>query len=129
MELAGVDTTIDLARVRGIVESVARYLPDFSGKTFRGVRAWCGLRPCSPDGLPYLGRWPDPANLIAATGHAMMGVSLGPATGQLVAEILSDEAPTFALDLVRPDRFASRQERKKMIAALPSAPTSTIRDR
>jgi D-amino-acid dehydrogenase len=129
MELAGVDTTIDLARVRGIVESVARYLPDFSGKTFRGVRAWCGLRPCSPDGLPYLGRWPDPVNLIAATGHAMMGVSLGPATGQLVAEILSDEAPTFALDLVRPDRFASRQERKKMIAALPSAPTSTIRDR
>jgi glycine/D-amino acid oxidase-like deaminating enzyme len=68
-------------------------------------------------------------NLIAATGHAMMGVSLGPATGQLVAEILSDEAPTFALDLVRPDRFASRQERKKKIAALPSAPTSTIRDR
>jgi hypothetical protein len=59
----------------------------------------------------------------------MMGVSLGPATGQLVAEILSDEAPTIALDLVRPDRFASRQERKNTIAALPSAPTSTIRDR
>jgi D-amino-acid dehydrogenase len=129
MELAGVDTAIDLARVRGIVESVARYLPDFSGKTFREVRAWCGLRPCSPDGLPYLGRWRDPENLIAATGHAMMGVSLGPVTGQLVAELLSDEVPAMTLDLVRPDRFASRQERKKRIAGLPIAPTSTFRDR
>jgi D-amino-acid dehydrogenase len=113
MELAGIDTAIDFARVRGIADSVGRYLPDFPAATFRGVRPWSGLRPCSPDGLPYLGRWPEPANLIAATGHAMMGVSLGPVSGKVVAEILSGEPPSIGLDLVRPDRFASRREREK----------------
>jgi D-amino-acid dehydrogenase len=113
MEIAGVDTEIDLARVRGIVDSVARYLPEFPAPIFRDVRAWCGLRPCSPDGLPYIGRWCEPANVVVATGHAMMGISLGPVTGQLVAELLSDDAPSLALDLVRPDRFASRRERTR----------------
>jgi D-amino-acid dehydrogenase len=129
MELAGVDTEVDLARVRGIAESVARYLPDFPAQTFRSVRAWCGLRPCSPDGLPYIGRWPEPANLVAATGHAMMGVSLGPVTGRLVSEILSDEKPSLALDLVRPNRFASRQERTKRLSSAPSASCSTLTHR
>jgi D-amino-acid dehydrogenase len=129
MELAGVDTEVDLARVRGIAESVARYLPDFPAQTFRSVRAWCGLRPCSPDGLPYIGRWPEPTNLVAATGHAMMGVSLGPVTGRLVSEILSDEKPSLALDLVRPDRFASRQERTKRLSSPEAASCSTLTDR
>jgi D-amino-acid dehydrogenase len=129
MELAGVDTEVDLARVRGIAESVPRYLPDFPAQTFRSVRAWCGLRPCSPDGLPYIGRWPEPANLIAATGHAMMGVSLGPVSGKLVAEILSDEQPTIALDLVRPDRFASPKEKTHRVATESGASISTLSDR
>jgi D-amino-acid dehydrogenase len=129
MELAGVDTAVDLARVRGMAESVARYLPDFPARTFRTIRAWCGLRPCSPDGLPYVGRWPEPANLVAATGHAMMGVSLGPITGKLVAAILSDEVPSITLDGVRPDRFASRQERAGKRAAAASAACSALTDR
>jgi D-amino-acid dehydrogenase len=106
MELAGVDTGIDLGRVRGIAESVGRYLPDFPPETFRNVRAWCGLRPCSPDGLPYLGRFERVENLVAATGHAMMGVSLGPITGKLVAEILSDEPPSIPIGAWSPDRYA-----------------------
>ena len=129
MELAGVDTAVDLARVRGIAESIPHYLPDFPAQTFQNVRAWCGLRPCSPDGLPYLGRWPEPANLVAATGHAMMGVSLGPITGKLVAEILSEEEPSIALDLVRPDRFASLRERTKKRAATPEPAHSPLTDR
>jgi D-amino-acid dehydrogenase len=128
MELAGIDTAIDFARVRGIADSVGRYLPDFPAATFRGVRPWSGLRPCSPDGLPYLGRWPEPANLIAATGHAMMGVSLGPVSGKVVAEILSGEPPSIGLDLVRPDRFASRREREKRSTDATSA-SSPLTDR
>jgi D-amino-acid dehydrogenase len=129
MELSGVDTDVDLARVRGIAESVGLYLPEFPARTFRSVHAWCGLRPCSPDGLPYIGRWPEPANLVAATGHAMMGVSLGPVTGQLAAEILSDEEPSIALDLVRPDRFASRKERAKKGRAASDRARSLVTDR
>lgn len=129
MELAGVDTGVDLARVRGITESVARYLPDFPPSTFRDVRAWCGLRPCSPDGLPYLGRSADVANLTVATGHAMMGVSLGPVTGQLVAEILSDEAPSIALDLVRPDRFDRWAGRTHQRSGAARAASRAVTDR
>jgi D-amino-acid dehydrogenase len=106
MELAGLDDDIDLGRVRGIAQSVERYFPDFSAARFRDVRAWCGLRPCSPDGLPYLGRFARVPNLVAATGHAMMGVSLGPISGKLVAEILSDEPTSISIGALSPDRYA-----------------------
>ena len=129
MELAGIDTDVDLARVRGIAESVPRYLPDFSPSIFRDVRAWCGLRPCSPDGLPYVGRWPYAANLVFATGHAMMGVSLGPVTGELVAEILSDEVPSLALDQVRPDRFDRTAGGNKEPAAMEGASSGAVTNR
>jgi D-amino-acid dehydrogenase len=106
MELTGIDLGIDPARVRGIVKSVSRYYPDFTAEDFREVPAWCGLRPCSPDGLPYLGRFARYSNFSAATGHAMMGVSLGPITGKLMAEILSGEEPSLDVAALRPDRFA-----------------------
>jgi D-amino-acid dehydrogenase len=106
MELTGVDLRIDPARVRGIVKSVSRYYPELSADDFRDVPAWCGLRPCSPDGLPYVGRFRRYANLSAATGHAMMGVSLGPVTGKLMAEILSGETASIDIAALRPDRFA-----------------------
>jgi D-amino-acid dehydrogenase len=67
---------------------------------------WVGLRPVSPDGLPYIGRPAAFSNLTVATGHAMMGMSLGPATGKLVAEIVADEKPELDLTLVSPDRFS-----------------------
>ena len=75
-------------RVRGIVKARAA-LPSRlrAPATSSGVPAWCGLRPCSPDGLPYLGRFaPLRATCRSPTGHAMMGVSLAPITGRLVAE-------------------------------------------
>ncbi len=81
-------------------------MPDFNPADFEGVQPWCGLRPCSPDGLPYLGRFDRYRNLTAATGHAMMGLSLAPVTGRLVAELLSDEKPSLDLGALRPDRFS-----------------------
>ncbi|HZI32604.1 MAG TPA: FAD-dependent oxidoreductase, partial [Candidatus Binatia bacterium] len=62
-------------------------------------------RPCSPDGLPYVGRTAKWANLSLATGHAMMGMSLGPVTGKLMAEILAGEKPAPDLALLSPDRY------------------------
>jgi D-amino-acid dehydrogenase len=106
MELTGLDESIDAARVRGIVNAVARYYPEFAASDFARVPAWCGLRPCSPDGIPYVGRFERYRNLSAATGHAMMGVSLGPITGKLMAEILSDEKPSLDIAALRPDRYA-----------------------
>ena len=106
MELGGLDESIDPARVRGILKAIPRYMPEFTSADFAGVAPWCGLRPCSPDGLPYLGRFARYANLSAATGHAMMGLSLAPVTGRLLAEVLSDETPFLDIKPLSPDRFS-----------------------
>jgi D-amino-acid dehydrogenase len=106
MELAGLDRSVSPARVRGIVRSLAEYLPDFTVEDFGGVPAWCGLRPCSPDGLPYVGRVSRYPNLSVATGHAMMGVSLGPITGRLVAEIVSRRPLSMDIAALDPERHA-----------------------
>jgi D-amino-acid dehydrogenase len=105
MEIAGLNDNINRRRVRGIIGNVPKYYPAFSPQDFDGVTPWCGLRPCSPDGLPYLGRTKKLANLTVAAGHAMMGLSLAPITGRLVAEMLSDDKPSFDLHRLDPDRY------------------------
>jgi D-amino-acid dehydrogenase len=106
MEMAGLNEEINPVRVQGIIKSVPQYYPEFTVEDFAGIQPWRGLRPCSPDGLPYVGRTKRFANLSVATGHAMMGLSLGPITGRLMAEILSDERPSLDLRLLDPDRYA-----------------------
>jgi D-amino-acid dehydrogenase len=105
MELAGLNEDINPIRVRGIIDAVPRYYPDIKPADFDGIRPWRGLRPCTPDGLPYLGRAGGYANLLVASGHAMMGVSLGPITGRLAAGVLEREAPEMDLTLLSPDRY------------------------
>ena len=105
MEIAGLNEDITERRVRGIVKAAVRYFPAYEPGDFDGIRPWRGLRPCSPDGLPYLGRSRRVGNLVVATGHAMMGLSLGPITGRLVSELLAGDRPSFDLGLVSPDRY------------------------
>ena len=105
MELAGIEMKINPPRVRGIIKSALAYFPDFSEADFASVHPWCGLRPCTPDGLPYLGRSSRYDNLTIATGHAMMGVSLGPVTGKIVADLIAGERPPFDLQLLSPERY------------------------
>ena len=62
-------------------------------------------RPCTPDGLPILGRPAGLRNLLVATGHAMIGMSLGPVTGRLVAQLVAGERPSIDLAALSPDRF------------------------
>jgi D-amino-acid dehydrogenase len=106
MEMAGLNEDINPVRVQGIIKAVPMYFPKFAPEDFAGVEPWRGLRPCSPDGLPYLGRTGKFSNLILATGHAMMGMSLSPISGRLVSEIVSGEKTSFDLNLLSPDRFA-----------------------
>lgn len=105
MELSGLNEDVALERVQGIIDAVPRYYPELQPGDFAGVRPWRGLRPCSPDGLPYLGRTSCVSNLVVATGHAMLGVSLGPITGRMVSQIISGEKTQLDLGLLSPDRY------------------------
>ncbi|RZM27286.1 MAG: FAD-dependent oxidoreductase [Pedobacter sp.] len=98
MELDKINTRINMQRVRGIVESVPAYFPDLIPSLPAKKDIWYGFRPSSPDGLPYIGRSLKKRNLIIATGHGMMGLSLGPATGLLVSQIISEDFPDLALE-------------------------------
>jgi D-amino-acid dehydrogenase len=104
MEIAGVNHKINKVRVDAIAEAVEKYYPDISISNDEKENAACGLRPISPDGRPYIGKSKKCNNLTIATGHAMMGWSMAPATGKLVAEIISEEKPSFDIDPFSPDR-------------------------
>ena len=82
-----------------------QYYPEFRADDFQGVAAWRGLRPCSPDGLPYIGRTRSAFNLLVGTGHAMMGVSLAPITGKVLAQTIAGEPTDVDLALLSPDRY------------------------
>jgi D-amino-acid dehydrogenase len=108
MEITRIDESVNPARIRGIVKAAGAYFPGMTPAHFERAAVRTGLRPCSPDGLPYIGRFGRFANLSAATGHAMMGVSLAPVTGKVIAELLSDETPSCEIAALTPDRYAER---------------------
>lgn len=105
MEMAGIDESITHGRVHGITRAFPQYFPAFAESDFTNIKPWTGLRPVSPDGMPYIGRTQAWKNLTIATGHAMMGLSLAPATGKIVSDLLCGEIPPISLDLMSPDRY------------------------
>lgn len=105
MELSGHSGTVLPERIEQIIGSARAYFPDFRAEDFAAIKPWFGYRPMSPDGLPYVGRFGRYANLTAACGHAMLGVTLAPVTGLLVAELLAGRRPSVNLELLNPDRF------------------------
>ncbi len=105
MEIAGLDESVSHQRVHGIIDSIPTFFPSFSTELFVDKPVWSGLRPCSPDGIPYIGRFSTFTNLVCATGHAMMGLSLAPITGKIVADILMGVTPPFDMQALSPNRY------------------------
>lgn len=106
MEITDIDQSINMQRVSGIVQSIPEYYPAIQVQLPEKQEIWKGLRPCSPDGLPYIGRSKYFKNVVIATGHAMMGVSLAPATGKLVQELIDSQPLSMEIDAFAPDRFS-----------------------
>ncbi|WP_298344233.1 FAD-dependent oxidoreductase [uncultured Algibacter sp.] len=104
MELAGVNHNINPVRVNAIAKASASYYNNLNITLEEKSQAKCGLRPCSPDGLPYIGRSSKCKNFTVASGHAMMGWSLGPATGMLVSELISEKQTSLDISTFHPDR-------------------------
>lgn len=104
MEIAGINHKINPVRVSAIAKAVEAYYPKIAISEAEKAAAKSGLRPVSPDGKPYIGKSSKCNNLTIATGHAMMGWSLGPATGKLVSEIILNRKLSINLDAFHPDR-------------------------
>ncbi len=105
MEIGGLHHRINPARVRGILKAIPTYFPEYDFRGHPPSDIWCGLRPCTPDGMPYIGPCPNQKNVVVAAGHAMMGLSLGPATGKLVQEIIDNQPTSLDTTLFQPKRF------------------------
>jgi D-amino-acid dehydrogenase len=106
MEIAGLQEEINPRRVAGILKSIPKYYPDLDLQTNKPTKIWSGLRPCTPDGLPYIGKCPNYENVLLATGHAMMGLSLGAATGKVVQALLDGEDLGLDVQLFKVSRFS-----------------------
>lgn len=105
LELAGFDMSINKRRVHAILKAVSAYFPDIDTDALELIEIWRGLRPCSPDGLPYLGRPRRYDNLIISTGHGMKGISLAPITGKIVAQLASGQTPAMDIAALSIERF------------------------
>jgi D-amino-acid dehydrogenase len=106
MEIAGTNQSVNLNRVKGIFESINRFYPEFEAKFPAENQIWKGLRPCSPDGLPYIGFAPGYSNVLVGSGHSMMGISLAPATGKILAELHQQKATAMEIQGFEVGRFA-----------------------
>lgn len=104
MEINEINNDINPVRVKAIAKAATSYYPDVRVQEEEMQSASSGLRPLSPDGLPYIGRTENCTNLVIATGHAMMGWTMATGTGTMVAEIISEKKPSISLAPFSPDR-------------------------
>jgi D-amino-acid dehydrogenase len=104
LELAGLDPTINRRRLAATRQAALEYLPN--ADQLELLEIWRGFRPASSDGLPIIGRSGSIRNLILATGHGMLGMTHGPITGKLVAQIIAGEPPEFDISALAPTRFS-----------------------
>lgn len=104
MEFSGINDVIRKQRVEAIANAATEFYPEIKISEAEKLDAKSGLRPVSPDGLPYIGKSSSLKNLTVATGHAMMGWSLGPVTGKLVSEIISDKKTSMDINGFSPNR-------------------------
>lgn len=105
MELSGINNKTLVKRMHGIFDSAKDFYPGLKIDFPPEDKIWNGLRPVTPDGLPYIGRHPMINNVVFAGGHAMLGLTLASGTGKLVKEILHGDKLSVAIDAFRVNRF------------------------
>jgi len=104
MELSGINHKINPLRVKAIADAAQAFYTNLTINKEELADAACGLRPVSPDGLPFIGRAKHFNNVSIAAGHSMMGWSQGPATGKLISEIICGQKCSIAIEGFRLER-------------------------
>ncbi len=105
MEITSHKTPVRMNRVQGILDAVKRFYPEFDVPLPPVEKVWYGYRPCSADGLPFIGRSEKHSNVTIATGHSMLGLSLGAGTGKLVDELVNRKTTSMDLKPFTVERF------------------------
>jgi D-amino-acid dehydrogenase len=103
MEFSGFDSSIPPHRIQQLQDSAVPYLVEPAGEIIQ--ETWYGWRPMTWDSLPIIGRVPALDNALLATGHNMLGLTLAPATGKLIAELIDEREPHIAIEAFSPSRF------------------------
>jgi glycine oxidase len=107
-EDAGFEKRSTAEAVGGLLRMAAELCPALGSAAVE--RTWAGLRPGSPDGLPYLGRLPGFRNLFVAAGHFRSGLQMSPGTGRVMRELLLDQPTDIPLDGFSPARHSDSLE-------------------
>jgi D-amino-acid dehydrogenase len=105
MELSGINNKVLVKRMQGIYDSALDFYPGLKIDFPPADKIWNGLRPVSPDGLPYIGKHTSYDNLVIAGGHAMLGISMGTGTGQIVSEIIQHKTTSIDIRAFNLERF------------------------
>jgi len=105
MELSGINNRVLVKRMQGIYESARNFYPGLKIDFPPVDKIWNGLRPVTPDGLPYIGRVTTYENVIIAGGHAMLGISEGTGTGKLVSEVVRHKTTSVDISAFNPQRY------------------------
>jgi D-amino-acid dehydrogenase len=103
LELVHQDFSITDRRVKAIIKGAREFLP--VPERLEVQELWAGLRPCTPDGVPLIGRSKKWNNLYLACGHQMLGLQSGLGTGRLVAELITQGHSDLDRAVYNPDRF------------------------
>jgi D-amino-acid dehydrogenase len=106
MEITGLNAPPRMQRVEGILASVKRYFPAYDIPLPAPEKVWYGYRPCSADGLPHIGNLQRYPNVTVATGHSMLGISLGAATGKLVSQLVAGVPASMDITPFKVERFS-----------------------
>lgn len=102
VELAGLDAQPDYKRADNIAKLAQTLLPGINSEI---TTRWMGFRPTLPDSMPVIGPSPSSPGVIYAFGHQHIGLTCGPATGRVVAQVLSGQTPNIDLDPFSASRF------------------------
>lgn len=105
MEITGPEQSINPQKLLGLKKSVCEFLPEYQLEDLNHQKVWVGLRPCSPDGLPYVGQYNKINGLYISTGQAMMGMSLGLISGRIIADLIKNGQSEFSHVLIDPNRY------------------------
>ncbi len=110
-EFVGFDKRTTPEGLNKIINRTTRIIPQL--KTANIIRAFAGLRPYTPDGLPILGPIDETQGFIMAAGHEGDGIALAPITGELIAQMIVDGRTNIPLDPFRLNRFTRQELGKK----------------